>query len=258
MVKMTMHRVRWRGRSRATIGGEMKNALVSAIVAAIVSTALFYTLPRATGGGAPPASMVDVPNLAGLTPDQANQLLGPRGLVFELIEQVEDARYRPGVICQQQPLDASRVPRGSTVRAKVAKAIEKVRVPALVGRPGTDAQAALEAAHLKVGTRAERPDDKAAPGSVLSTTPPAEAEVAPGTAVDILTAAALMLPVPKVTGRGLGGAKDAITKAGFTVGEVKYTRDEDSDSGIVLRQTPAAQTPAPKGSKIDLAVNYTD
>ena len=64
--------------------------------------------------------------------------------------------------------------------------------------------------------------------------------------------------VPKVTGRGLGVAKQAITSAGLTIGEVKYGRNEDVDEGIVMRQTPAAATKAAAGSKVDLLVNSTD
>ena len=77
-------------------------------------------------------------------------------------------------------------------------------------------------------------------------------------AVDIVVAAGPQVPVPRVTGRGLGGAKDAIKKAGFEVGEVKYGRDEDVEHGIVIRQTPAAGANAVKGSKVDVVVNSTD
>ncbi|MBI5479662.1 MAG: PASTA domain-containing protein, partial [Deltaproteobacteria bacterium] len=48
------------------------------------------------------------------------------------------------------------------------------------------------------------------------------------------------------------------TKAGYEVGEVRKGRDEDIEHGQILRQTPAAGTPAPKGTKVDLVVNDTD
>ena len=96
----------------------MRNALVSAVVAAVVSVVMFFVLRAAVGPG--PAGgtggpQVDVPNLAGLKPDQARQLLEPRGLQLELTEQVDDPRYEPGSISDQQPLSSSRVARGTSI-----------------------------------------------------------------------------------------------------------------------------------------------
>ncbi|HEY3353142.1 MAG TPA: PASTA domain-containing protein [Polyangia bacterium] len=237
----------------------MKNVLVSVVVSALVSSGMFFLLPKVVGGGAPAAApTVDVPNLAGLTLAQARQLLDPRGLALDLADRVDDPRYPPGTICEQHPLDASRLARGSIVRVKVVRAAERAKVPELVGRPEAEAKPMLEALKLRLGLRTERVDEKATAGTILAATPAPGAEVQPGIAVDIVVAAGAQVPVPRVTGRGVGGAKDAIKKAGFEVGEVKYGRDEDNDQGIVLRQTPAAGASALKGSKIDLVVNSTD
>jgi beta-lactam-binding protein with PASTA domain len=255
--------------------------------------------PGAGGGGAGP--QVDVPNLAGLKPDQARQLLEPRGLQLELIEEVDDPRYAPGSISDQQPLSTSRVARGGSVRVKVVRAGERAGVPALVGRPEAEARAMLEAVHLKVGARTAQPSPTVPTGAVVVSTPAPGAAVPPGSVVDLVVstgpaapgaAAATGAPgapgapgaavpmagaaatpatkapaplavgtpgtVPKVTGRGLGLAKMVLTKAGYEVGDVRKGRDEDIEHGQILRQTPVAGTPAPKGTKVDLVVNDTD
>jgi serine/threonine-protein kinase len=276
----------------------MRNALVSAAVAAVVSAAMFFVLRGTVGtgpGGGAGGPQVDVPNLAGLKPDQARQLLEPRGLQLELTEQVDDPRYEPGSICDQQPLSSSRVARGSAIRAKVVRPSERARVPALVGRPEAEARAMLEAVRLKVGVHTTQPSPTVPAGAVAACSPAAGASVAPGSAVDLVisggpggapaatgapaptgaappggpaAAAPTKAPaplavgapgtVPKVTGRSLGLARMVLTKAGYEVGEVRKGRDEDIEHGNVLKQTPAAGTPAPKGTKVDLVVNDTD
>ena len=236
----------------------MKHILVTALVSAAVSAGMFFVLHRYATPGGGGAGLVDVPNLAGLSADQAHQLLGPLGLQLEIVEQVDDPRYRVGQINQHMPLSGSRVQRGATVKAKVVRAVERVRVPPIVGRAVADATGLLEAVRLKVGTRSERLDDKATAGTVLESSPAPGAEAPVGSAVNLVVALAKMVDVPKVTGRGLGGAKQLITAAGLTVGEVKYGRNEDIDEYIVMRQTPAAATKVVAGSKVDLLVNGTD
>jgi serine/threonine-protein kinase len=241
----------------------MKNALVAAVVSAVVSVAMFYVMPAVSGGGGPAATgQVDVPNLAGLTPAQARQLLDPRGLALELTAHVDDMRYPAGTICEQQPLDSSRLARGAAVKAKVVRVVERVKVPALTDRPEAEAKAMLEAVKLKVGQRTEKPDEKAAAGTVLAAAPAPDTEVMPGATVDLTVSggppAGPATEVPRVTGRKLGGAKQVLEKAGFVLGDVRYGRDEDSEDGVVLRQTPAAGSKTPKGSKVELLVNNTD
>ncbi len=237
----------------------MKHLLVTVLVSAAVSAGMFFVLQRyATTGGGGGTALVDVPNLAGLSAEQARQLVEPLGLQLEILEQVDDPRFRAGQISQHMPLGGSRVQRGATVKAKVVRAVERVRVPPILGRAEADATGLLEAVHLKAGMRTERIDDKATPGTVLESSPAPSAETPVGSAVALVVALARMVEVPKVTGRGLGGAKQAITSAGLTIGEVKYGRSEDVDEGIVMRQTPAAATKAAAGSKVDLLVNSTD
>jgi len=237
----------------------MKNILVTALVSAAVSAGMFFVLHRQvpTGGGGG-AGLVDVPNLAGLSADQAHQLLGPLGLQLEIVEQVDDPRYRVGQISQHLPLSGSRVQRGATVKAKVVRAVDRVRVPPILGKAVADATGLLEAVRLTAGSRSERVDEKATAGTVLESSPAPGAEVPVGSAVALVVAVAKMVEVPKVTGRYLGGAKQAITAAGLTVGDVKYGRNEDVDEGVVMRQTPVAATKVVAGSKVDLLVNGTD
>jgi hypothetical protein len=66
-----------------------------------------------------------------------------------------------------------------------------------------------------------------------------------------------LVQVPHVIGRRLLGAKQLIEKRGLAVGDVRYVQNADSEDGVVLSQTPAADTDAFTGTKVDLVINGT-
>src|SRR5215468_255695 len=134
------------------------SVLVSACVAAGVTYGMHHygigiptkAAPPPAVSAAPPA-IVEVPNVVGLRPDQARGLLESRGLLLLLDQEREDARVEAGKICQQTPLEGSRTQRGEAVRAIIARAVETVPVPALLGRSANKAKELLSQAGLVSG-----------------------------------------------------------------------------------------------------------
>ncbi len=61
-----------------------------------------------------------------------------------------------------------------------------------------------------------------------------------------------------MVGKRLPVAREAIQRAGFLVGDVRYGNDTDVGPERVLRQQPAAGTAAPAGTRIDLVVNEAE
>jgi beta-lactam-binding protein with PASTA domain len=53
----------------------------------------------------------------------------------------------------------------------------------------------------------------------------------------------------------LAKAKDLLTQAGLTLGQVRHASDDDRSPGIVLEQKPAASQTLGKGMAVDLVVN---
>ncbi len=207
----------------------------------------FVVLPRL------PVHAVDVPSLSGLTPEQARGLLEPRGLLLILDEERPDERAAPGTLVDQRPLAGSRLRRGEDVHAAVAKA---VRVPKLVGMTVDAARDALEQLKMKAGAVTEVSSATAPKGQVLTQAPTAGAEARADATVDLqVSSGPAAQPVPSVIGKSRSGAKDALEKAGFAVGTLHVGSNDDYDSGIVIRQQPAANTQAPPGTKVDLTIN---
>jgi len=136
------------------------------------------------------ATGVEVPNLSGLSADDAQRAVAERGLSFDDTAQETDAAP-PGQVFQQQPASGARVTRGSRVLATVAVAVP-VLVPSIVGLPRQRAAAILEAAGLRAGPE---PDGTASGRLVERQQPAANTRVARLTPVTLFVAAPPPPPV---------------------------------------------------------------
>jgi len=207
----------------------------------------FVVLPRL------PVHAVDVPSLSGLTPDQARGLLEPRGLLLILDEERPDERSTPGTLIDQRPLAGSRLRRGEDVHAAVAKA---VRMPKLVGLTADAARDALDGLKLKPGAVTDVSSATVPKGQVLAQNPVPGAEGRPDGTVDLqVSSGPAAAAVPSVIGKSKSTATDLLQKAGFAVGTLHVGSNDDYDTGIVIRQQPAANTQAAPGTKVDLTIN---
>ena len=238
--------------------GTGRTIVVAALTAAIISTATFFALRTLTGVGGVPAEEAEVPPLAGLRPDQARRLLEPRGLLFVIAEQREDVKAEAGTIVQQTPLEGSRLKRGAEVRVVLATGATKVEVPPLARLPLAGAMQALASAGLKLGAVTRQPSAEP-PDQVLSSIPASGERVARDTAVALVVAATPDdIKVPNVVGKMLKQATAELQQAGLKPGKVTYGFDEDRRGGVVIRQSPAADTRAAKDTAVNLVVNESD
>ncbi len=224
--------------------------MVAAVVAAGTTYALQRTVlqPRA----------IEVPSVLGLPIQSARALVENRGLMFAVEEERADPKTPPGQIVAQRPLEGSRIERGQAVSVVVAKAPALVKAPALAGQSLGEAKLRLQMAKLALGKVTEENSATAKAGVVISQGVAEGAEVKAGTPLDLVVSKGVsMVLVPSVVGRSLSHAKQELSKAGFTLGNLRSRDDEDHSDGVILDQKPAANQQAPKGSPVDLVVNRT-
>jgi serine/threonine-protein kinase len=199
---------------------------------------------------------VEVPSLLGMQADQARELLNGRGLLFTLSAERETSSYPNGAVAEQSPMAGSRVQRGSTVQAALARGSKQAQVPALVGLRAEEALRQVVAAGFVAGPQKEVTSETAAAGTVIDTQP------APGTALKIQSTVTLIVssgpalkPLPKLLGMRFRAARELLEQQGFKPGKIRYTFDRDRDGGLVLDQKPAGGTPASSGTAVDLTIN---
>lgn len=127
----------------------------------------------------------------------------------------------------------------------------QVTVPNTVGGSAASAREAIARAGLLVREDERFSDDPA--GTVVAQDPAPGHEVREGGRVDLVVSrGAAPIAVPKVAGRPLAEAQQALTDAGFTV-EVQRRYDEDRPRDTVLATRPAGR--APRYSTVTLVVS---
>jgi serine/threonine-protein kinase len=236
-----------------------KTIFISIITAAITSAAVTVLLAFFTTGRPFPGSDVEVPSVVGLRRDQARILLESRSLFLIIASEREDAKVEAGHVIQQNPMEGSRVKKGASVQVDLSTGFSKVQVPGIVGLTLDEAVRVLTTAGLKQGTVTRQPSDSVPADHVMTSLPLSGETASPGAAVDMAVSSGKELSlVPDFVGKSLKVAKEELAKAGFQLGKVSTTYDEDRRGGLVLKQEPAARAMAEKGAAIDLVVNESD
>jgi serine/threonine-protein kinase len=235
--------------------------LVPFLTSLITTTAVFAALTVADGRGLlaflhPHQGDVEVPSLAGVTVDQARELLRPRELLLTLQAERPDPVVPAGNIAGQMPLAGSRAARGTAVQAFVSSGAGATTVPNLAGYRPDDAVEQLRTRKLAPGRRQEQPSDTVAAGLVIGTEPPADRPVAMNATVSLVVSTGPSpRAVPKLLGMQLGRAKKLIAEAGFKLGTTKVGSSDRYDDDAIIKQEPAEASLAAPGSPIDLVVN---
>ncbi len=197
-----------------------------------------------------------VPNLIGLTQDSAQAALSEAGLSMGRVAHSDGPPY--GIIKAQEPASGSRVAPGSAVDIVVGHKPKPVliSVPSLSGMGVDEARAVLHRTGLALGrvSRTETSDPSIQEGQIVAQDPEAGRYVTKGTEVGV-TVARKVVPtvlVPGVAGMPLHEASGRIAAAGLSTGSVTY--QESPQPGIVISQSPAAESRVYRGTAVNLVV----
>jgi beta-lactam-binding protein with PASTA domain len=207
--------------------------------------------------GSPP-EMVDVPDVVGFSQADAEAAIVAIGLNVGTVTTAYSDTVPAGEAISQDPVAGTAVPSGSAVDLVVSLGpLEMLDVPDVVGISQADAEAAIAAAGLSVGTVSTAYSDTVPAGEIISQNPVAGTSVPIGSAVDLVVSLGPleMVDVPDVVGFPEAGAEAAIVAAGLTVGTKTTAQSDTVPEGEVISQDPVAGTAVPSGSAVDLVVS---
>ena len=200
---------------------------------------------------------VEMPDVVGLTRDEAQQKLEGAKLKFEVASEEYNTDVEENHIISQDPTYVegyNRVKQGSTVKVVVSKGTEKTKVPKVIGMSKDDAIEAIEDAKLKAEI-VEEASKKIEEGYVISQETDANTEVNAGETIKIhVSTGTEKVTVPGVIGKSQDEAKKALQDLGFVV-TVTTTEDSSKDNGVVLKQSLDEGKTVEKGSAITITVN---
>jgi beta-lactam-binding protein with PASTA domain len=196
---------------------------------------------------------VTVPDVVGEDQDDASAAIAGVGLTV-VVEQMPSETVPAGEVISQTPAAGTEVSPGSTVTIVVSTGPAPVIVPDVVGDEEADATDTLEEAGVTVSITRE-PSDTVPAGEVISQTPAAGTEVAPGTTVTIVVSTGpAPVTVPNVVGDEEADASDTLEEAGVTVSVTREPSDTVPE-GEVISQTPAAGTEVVPGTTVTIVVS---
>lgn len=200
---------------------------------------------------------VEMPNIVGLTKDEAQQRIEGAKLKFEVASEEYNKDVEENHVISQDPTYVegyNKVKEGSTVKVVLSKGTEKTKVPKVVGMSQEDAVTAIEDAKLKAEI-VEETSKKVQEGYVISQETDANTEVDAGETVKIHVSTGVeKATVPGVVGKSQDEAKKALQDLGFVV-TVTTAEDSSKDNGVVLKQSLDEGKSVEKGSAITITVN---
>lgn len=185
------------------------------------------------------AREVEVPDLAGLTVNEASQSLAEFGLALRTDpNERPDDTIPPGRIMQQEPAAGLEARRQRTIRVWVSSGARSTTVPVLVGQTERTARIRLEQDGLDVATVSEfRSPDY--PADAVVAQDPAPAARAPQVSLLLNRGEqATTFVMPDVIGMNGEVAAEALRRRGFRVSIVGSQPYAGVPAGTVVRQQP--------------------
>jgi serine/threonine-protein kinase len=183
-----------------------------------------------------PVDQIAVPDVIGLTIEQATAELNNDGLVIGEVTYQEAVDRPENTIISQNPSKDTNVDRGTAINVIISQGKGQVEVPNLINFSSVDdARQALINAQLTLGAVTREASDLP-PNTVLRSDPIAGTLVDKGSAVAIVVSSG-SVEVPNVVGQDASAARITLANEGFIV-ETVYLESDEVAAGTVISQSP--------------------
>ena len=203
-----------------------------------------------------------VPNVTGLTQEEAETMLKDKGLGLRVIGEEYDLKRPAGTIIYQTPDSASKVKTGRRIKVVLSRGGEKASVPQLRGMTYRQAELALDNRGLRIGNPVYVSVDSLPRDEVIASFPSAGTVVPLGMEIRVLinqkTDTLEIIKVPKFKGENIREVSSEIEKIGLKLGKIEYKVKNKLLPGTVLKQIPKEGAGVRKGSIVELEVSTTD
>jgi len=197
-------------------------------------------------------AQVDVPNVVGLSYDQAFRILTDQGFKVDRRD-----RFSPDVaqgdVMDQDPNADTKVPKGSTVEVIVSRGQELATVPSVVNQSRASAEDELQASGFAPSV--VKVDSDAAKGTVVAQDPSGGAQVPKGSTVQISVSRGPPLEqVPDERNKTRQEAEADLRAQGFRVQVVEEDTTDPTKDDVVIDQDPNPGTKVEPGSTVTITV----
>ena len=203
---------------------------------------------------------VNLPNFVGMTKEEAQKEADKIKVKLEFEEEFS-ADVEEGKVISQDPefKENSKIKEKSTVKLKISKGTELVKVPKVTGMEKEEAIKTLEDLGLKVEIK-EETSKKVEEGYVINQDIAENKEINAGDTVTITVSTGTgitQVSVPSVTGKTENEARTTLESAKLKV-TVNYEEDSSKTEGIVLKQNVESGKKVDEGTTVTITVNKAE
>ena len=224
------------------------------IAGALVMAVNFTVLPRIVHRN----TVVQTPDVRGMTVEGADLALGGRGLVAERTRARAHPTIPAGMILEQEPPAGNPIRSGRRVRVVVSSGPPAGGVPQLAGLSFRQAEITLQRENFRLGRVSRLTRREINAPTVLYQNPPSGRVLRKGRPVDLVVAEPApprLLCVPDLRGAPVYLARQKVADAGCVLAPIVYERAAGSEPNLVLRQTPAPGHRIREGERIELVAS---
>lgn len=201
----------------------------------------------------PPDELVEVPNLHGLTRDQALGQARDARLAPVAFDSVRHPELPTGAVVGQRPVPGQRVLPGDSLLLTLSLGPERRAVPDVYRVRGDRARSVLEATGF--GVVGDSVESDYPRGTVLGIDPEPGTEVTlPGEVAITVSLGPPQVEVPLLVGLEEEEALSRLDALGLVVAEVTTRFRFGLDQGLVIQQEPDAGTLVERGAAVSLVV----
>ena len=161
--------------------------IIGAFAGALLLIFLIFTLIFNGFGGGGDSSGHKVPDIRGMTVEEAEKLEGIKGIfTIEVVGTKENSKYKDGEIISQDPSEGTLRKNNLTIQVYVCAKVEKSYMPTVLNISESEAKSILNNMSLGLNIQVQdKPSDTVAKGLVAATSPAAGAEIRQGNTVII-------------------------------------------------------------------------
>ena len=240
--------------------------ILTVVVIAIILSIVIFAVGKAAGVfkfgpslnlNKTETNTVKVPDVKGMTEDEAKKALNSKGLGYEVVSREESEEYEEGLVSEQTPEDGKKVKKNTKVQVVVSSGLvgASITIPDVSGMSEDEAQRALEDQGFENIRSEYSYSDSVSEGDVIETTPSANTQASKDTKIVMkVSKGAEKKTVPNVIGKNDQDAQNAITSAGLTV-TVTYDYNDSVEEGKVVSQTLNAGKKVAAGTNVGITVS---
>lgn len=234
---------------------KVKVISIVALFVLIPLIALFLTMTIINANS---VKSVQIPNIVGLTQDEAKEELKKLKINYEVESEEYNNEVEVGKIISQDPkyIENYTVLQKSTIKVKISKGPELVKMPKVAGLTYEEAEQILKNLNLTV-EKIEETSQKIEEGIVISQENAEGEDLKAGDTVKIHVSSGTGIPkvvVVGVVGKQLADAKSILTGLKLEV-NVEEQEDTTKSEGVILKQSIEPGTTVEEGTAITITVN---